>query len=118
MMGGMGPFRATSKRTRIETENPQIMGIAFVILSEQHPREQGLKQIYLWFSPSYRKTFRATSKRTRIETTSILYNIRSPDPTTFRATSKRTRIETVPLALAPAATAAFRATSKRTRIET
>ena len=37
------PFRATSKRTRIETQNSAIWRNGGINLSEQHPREQGLK---------------------------------------------------------------------------
>jgi len=37
-------------------------------LSEQHPREQGLKRGTGKFLPAARYAFRATSKRTRIET--------------------------------------------------
>jgi len=36
-------FRATSKRTRIETISGVPYQDAYPILSEQHPREQGLK---------------------------------------------------------------------------
>jgi len=39
-------------------------------LSEQHPREQGLKLVSSGFLLSFSISFRATSKRTRIETTS------------------------------------------------
>jgi len=37
-------FRATSKRTRIETSQRRSYTPAPIPLSEQHPREQGLKQ--------------------------------------------------------------------------
>ena len=61
-------FRATSKRTRIETGDRV----------EQIPAPV---------------TFRATSKRTRIETWEWC-DLLVTDHETFRATSKRTRIET------------------------
>jgi len=68
MIPGYQSFRATSKRTRIETRNEDVHGVNPGKLSEQHPREQGLKlthnHIVLWSE----NTFRATSKRTRIET--------------------------------------------------
>jgi len=87
------PFRATSKRTRIETlqggkrsvpsillseQHPREQGLKlrrnFVschfrsLLSEQHPREQGLKHGLPQFGQRFGSAFRATSKRTRIET--------------------------------------------------
>ena len=86
------PFRATSKRTRIETwdnresmigilklseQHPREQGLKLsnaqmvdleCILSEQHPREQGLKLQYIISALTLYKSFRATSKRTRIET--------------------------------------------------
>jgi len=62
-------------------------------LSEQHPREQGLKP---GFERSFFRlngtAFRATSKRTRIETGKDYGGGAVGGP--FRATSKRTRIET------------------------
>ena len=159
-------FRATSKRTRIETpfswpdsiipvffqsniqenkdwnwditkeafspnplseQHPREQGLKLGIptqpaspfrLSEQHPREQGLKHCRYDTSHVPSHSFRATSKRTRIET--------NYPPTiqviqvAFRATSKRTRIETwwVSYAIGTGKTVSFRATSKRTRIET
>jgi len=62
-------------------------------LSEQHPREQGLKHLCPHAVTSVIVTFRATSKRTRIETSEGIVNIDAQS--TFRATSKRTRIETL-----------------------
>ena len=62
------PFRATSKRTRIETRLEELQFHIFVRLSEQHPREQGLKLYLCGRSIPTTNTFRATSKRTRIET--------------------------------------------------
>jgi len=62
------------------------------MLSEQHPREQGLKHQDLDEALHFLDAFRATSKRTRIETPfrhNFTFSI-----LTFRATSKRTRIET------------------------
>jgi len=41
-------FRATSKRTRIETVKMDIPPLEPFILSEQHPREQGLK-LPMWY---------------------------------------------------------------------
>ena len=61
-------------------------------LSEQHPREQGLKQSYDVIEDISIDPFRATSKRTRIETLTLESLIQKHHP--FRATSKRTRIET------------------------
>jgi len=86
-------FRATSKRTRIEThsstswhsgqrrlseQHPREQGLkpsdvitgftTIRILSEQHPREQGLKRDQCFDIPDILRAFRATSKRTRIET--------------------------------------------------
>ena len=85
-------FRATSKRTRIET----LLG-------------PGLARMQ-------RQTFRATSKRTRIETALVASDHGTVLP--FRATSKRTRIETRNGEFRTATSGSFRATSKRTRIET
>ena len=87
------PFRATSKRTRIETKMYHKLPRFSQKLSEQHPREQGLKlwryaaveMPHLVFQSNIqenkdwnrmlrppaggrRRAFRATSKRTRIET--------------------------------------------------
>ena len=110
-------FRATSKRTRIETRR-RYLSIWYFRLSEQHPREQGLKHMITGIDvPVEIKTFRATSKRTRIETTiCTIYPTCYPS---FRATSKRTRIETTYVVLVLwHSGSTFRATSKRTRIET
>ena len=139
----VSPFRATSKRTRIETTLRPPASAAPWQLSEQHPREQGLKLVTRHEGlVKWLETFRATSKRTRIETQIMgpgHYNILM----TFRATSKRTRIETANICLGgiflhhfqsniqenkdwngypgirdQCWETAFRATSKRTRIET
>jgi len=62
-------FRATSKRTRIETPGRGQCRGAAPVLSEQHPREQGLKQLTDdEIIEKCQNAFRATSKRTRIET--------------------------------------------------
>jgi len=87
-------FRATSKRTRIETiDCGERIGIAWS-LSEQHPREQGLKLEDVVSGIAGNRSFRATSKRTRIET-AVAAVQRSYSGSPFRATSKRTRIETL-----------------------
>jgi len=62
------PFRATSKRTRIETFTFPSTAAHAISLSEQHPREQGLKQKAEALANQTNYPFRATSKRTRIET--------------------------------------------------
>jgi len=62
-------------------------------LSEQHPREQGLKPIFPAIERHLLASFRATSKRTRIET--LEPELILAIPPAFRATSKRTRIETL-----------------------
>jgi len=75
-------------------------------LSEQHPREQGLKLYLIMTTENYCRTFRATSKRTRIETkleTADVYLAQH----TFRATSKRTRIETFFVKIRPDKTLDF-----------
>mgnify|MGYP006950002743 CR=1 FL=1 len=109
-------FRATSKRTRIETTCRPCQIQEQSLLSEQHPREQGLKLPFRHNFTFSILTFRATSKRTRIETWErdyrgelcslseqhpreqglkpMINNIRHYSSSTFRATSKRTRIET------------------------
>jgi len=88
-----------------------------LLLSEQHPREQGLKHRLVLDRERDTTSFRATSKRTRIETQYRRWPSGNSD--SFRATSKRTRIETfVFLVNFNAQFDAFRATSKRTRIET
>ncbi len=61
-------FRATSKRTRIETYIWHYELFQTVVLSEQHPREQGLKHVIHRRGCETAEPFRATSKRTRIET--------------------------------------------------
>ena len=43
--GNHSSFRATSKRTRIETPWRQVWKEPLNTLSEQHPREQGLKPV-------------------------------------------------------------------------
>ncbi len=93
-IGIISPFRATSKRTRIETIQHPWSSQDCLALSEQHPREQGLK--HLRERGCYRLThpFRATSKRTRIETGRCWYSFQRLAAKPFRATSKRTRIET------------------------
>ncbi len=135
-------FRATSKRTRIETipqwdfwipvrlfqsniqENKDWNSVSstplttpVTRLSEQHPREQGLKRERTLIVKRSSYPFRATSKRTRIET---VYSLGKPSyqMSSFRATSKRTRIETGFVDRTGGGPSAFRATSKRTRIET
>ena len=85
-------FRATSKRTRIETEKRVPDQGDTETLSEQHPREQGLKPGIRDKIGGAVDSFRATSKRTRIETGRLETRKRPVPP--FRATSKRTRIET------------------------
>jgi len=75
-------------------------GGAIAELSEQHPREQGLKPKNELWREWDKMAFRATSKRTRIETSyaSTPTNSRYHS---FRATSKRTRIETRDLPSTP-----------------
>ena len=63
------PFRATSKRTRIETKSVPVLYHRSFCLSERHPREQGLKLPQLLSRCLSVDAFRATSKRTRSETT-------------------------------------------------
>jgi len=110
------PFRATSKRTRIETANAAVARNAISRLSEQHPREQGLKPIECPGFHLFQASFRATSKRTRIETSR---RRRSPGPRPLSEQHpreqglKQDRLPTRVSHLTP-----FRATSKRTRIET
>ena len=137
----LSPFRATSKRTRIETRLSACRWHARGKLSEQHPREQGLKhdgeishRLALELSEQHPReqglklnvirSFSAVSptlseqhpreqglKRHR-------ENIALVEPEAFRATSKRTRIETLTLTEYWWRRYTFRATSKRTRIET
>ena len=85
-------FRATSKRTRIETSCQPCSWDSSPGLSEQHPREQGLKHPGNETRRGLDPSFRATSKRTRIETDGYWFDLTAE--TSFRATSKRTRIET------------------------
>ncbi len=93
------------------------MPVFLTVLSEQHPREQGLKHQFAGRGTVQDAAFRATSKRTRIETSSMML-LSMIMNSAFRATSKRTRIETCKSNSIWYDKTAFRATSKRTRIET
>ncbi len=135
-------FQSNIQENKDWNSKIRIPGLRYRPLSEQHPREQGLKLCFNADFCSVQKnfqsniqenkdwneaskgmtawgaeTFRATSKRTRIETN---YKHRhKPYRQAFRATSKRTRIETRNFdKMLDEAKATFRATSKRTRIET
>jgi len=98
------------KRTVVNKNRPEFK------LSEQHPREQGLKRGYLMLGMG---TYSLSEQHPREQglklTTSDYFSIAQK---AFRATSKRTRIETICLTAAETLNPPFRATSKRTRIET
>ena len=89
----MNRSRATSTRTRIETIHQRAEGAVAEIVQERHPREQGLKQLVHPSLGGNKTGSRATSTRTRIETHGggvvSVY-----DGCGSRATSTRTRIET------------------------
>ena len=86
-------FRATSKRTRIETQVSLIVTDVEIQLSEQHPREQGLKHstcYTIWNTASLSEQHpREQGLKLAYAPNTILIQ------EAFRATSKRTRIETV-----------------------
>ncbi len=85
-------FRATSKRTRIETEFHQLVEHRETMLSEQHPREQGLKPR---MRSSVWPTTRLSEQHPREQgLKQFLVEKGNYTNETFRATSKRTRIET------------------------
>ena len=137
----VSPFRATSKRTRIETDqafcpaapwsrlseqHPREQGLkharippdgGLITLSEQHPREQGLKLGNDLCKTAELDTFRATSKRTRIET-GIWHYLRWWCAL-FQSNIQENKDWNSGAPGKPTdAGRSFRATSKRTRIET
>jgi len=61
-------FRATSTKTRIETQITALSGYRFIKLSERHPPKQGLKRRTTPSLCHTLQSFRATSTKTRIET--------------------------------------------------
>ena len=85
-------------------------------LSEQHPREQGLKHISYLVAAGI-CNFQSNIQENK-DWNRLFLDIYDPVIPAFRATSKRTRIETGPWHTTWPPVSPFRATSKRTRIET
>ena len=86
-------FRATSKRTRIETKSADGYCLWAVWLSERHPREQGLKLSLMLTDEGMPSRLSERHPREQGLKQPIILNSGILEQS-FRATSKRTRIET------------------------
>ena len=133
-------FRPVSRRTRIETEGPQMLQPPPAQLSGRYPEEQGLKPEVSAIGRRDSLPFRPVSRRTRIETMNCTEEDctwcslsgrypeeqglkpagpgEAPERTAFRPVSRRTRIETLRQNRKPFGHEPFRPVSRRTRIET